>query len=755
MCSKEEEEKGTTMQVRRRWAAALVAVVGALTLGAQAILAQSQPNLIFILTDDQGIDAIQGANWSNELDCRTPNLASLAAQGTVFTNTRVNPNCSPTRAALFTGRDALQTGVNGVISQLAPPGDRDLLSLQTHERTIAEVLQDMGYYTILVDKYHLGYDESRGQRPLQQGFMEHYGWLDYLGLDDPEQIGDEHVTRMADFAIDAVNTRPNMNQPYALFFWSIVPHRRDADSQGLLWWQVDPALAPQTSGQGQATNTSRYRNVIEALDTEVGRMLREIGVIDFNNAYQQNSDAVVVFTSDNGTDNLVSAFGSERAKNSPYEGGIHVPCFAFGESVPAGVYDERLISHVDFYETFADLAGAPEALRGDAPRRGISFADALNTGLPGPNEVREYSLLSFGRIQPQHHLVSFTDGRYLLVAAAGGTNFEPLSEDEFYDLENDPDQVFNLVDTGMSLDELNHYFDMRDKIVDYWPSSVSDLYLPENFLVQVTHEVDDYRLIVTVDRGQLLPPANDEFYDLIVDPDALNNLVVSGMTPEQQQQYDTMRSEVVAGLNSGAVGPDTQVIDLPMTHSLVLSSDWYVGAGALSIGHRHPGEANHEELRAYLRFDIAAIDTLLPAGYTVNDIVDAQVIVAFNRDSQAADETDTGVIRVHPVNVRWHNRPRNYPLLENGYSATELGWIDLPPHILPDPIAEMRGIPLPNGTPVSFGHNANLLAQVLTWYNNPSQNNGVALIADPMDELGGDQSVDFLRNAGIRLTLRR
>jgi len=167
---------------------------------------QDQPNLIFILTDDQGAESIGATDsqgfeiFGNEMGALTPTMSRMAAIGVSFSGCRVNPNCSPTRTGLMTGRSALKTGVTGVIPHYAKSGDEggdpctspappplrgmlaqavDSTSLLTHERTIAEALHDAGYYTILIDKWHIGADhvgddggEDRGTSPDEQGFDE-------------------------------------------------------------------------------------------------------------------------------------------------------------------------------------------------------------------------------------------------------------------------------------------------------------------------------------------------------------------------------------------------------------------------------------------------------------------------------------------------------------------------------------------------------------------------------------------------------
>lgn len=732
--------------------------VASVALVGSSAWAQDLPNLVFIMADDQGIEAMEGGEWSNELDVHMPNMAQLSEQGRVFTNVRVNPYCSPTRATMLTGRYALQTGLVHVVNEETPLPDRDLLSLQTHERTIGEVLQDMGYYTVLIDKYHLGWDESQGLWATNQGFDEYYHWTDF-GPDDPEELGDFHTSQMVDHAIDAVSNRPENDSPYALFFWSIDAHSRPPDSGGLLWWEVSQNLAPLTLGEpGIDTNTRRYRAVLEALDTELGRMLETLGVTHNGGQYNPASETVVIYTTDNGTPAEVTSTNN-RAKGTLYEYGIRVPTFVLGHNVPAdGETDERLIGGVDFYETIADIVGAPAEVRGDEnfPRDAMSFADSIGYAPENSLPRRTHSLSSLAPGDPWPQRVALTDGQFKIIVDAGYTGLADMSFDEVYDLLNDPAEEHNLVAEGMTVPEMNRYFELRDALVDYWGTSVSEAFQPGEFSLTVIHEDEFYRLIVQVDQGELLGPEHDEFYDLIEDPNATDNLVISGMDSDQEIAYQEMRDAVTTDLMSGEAGPDVSVVDLMLTHSLVLSSDRYVFSGPLRVGHDDFGDANHEELRAYLRFDIEAIDDLLPEGFTITDVVAAQVVVGFLRDSTSGDETATGVIRAYPITVTWMNNPRSYPQLEFGWEDTVLGEFQPAPHVIPDPQGDrLQGLPMPSGTPVSFGHNDNLLGQVQEWYLNPSSNNGLMLMVDPVEGLTGDQRVDFLRTAGIRLTLRR
>ncbi|MCL4197221.1 MAG: sulfatase-like hydrolase/transferase [Phycisphaerales bacterium] len=392
-------------------------------------LAQDGPNLIFILTDDQGVESIDGPYWSNAMGCTTPTLAALARQGVSFTNCRVNPNCSPTRACLMTGRSALDTGVNGVLTRYASDviGNpchesagpltgiearvTNRLALQTQEWTIGEVLQNMGYYTILVDKWHLGYDEfdeERGMRPELQGFNEVFDWMDLIegvyricqGYPDTF-YADHHMVDAAEFAVAAAGRRAP-GQKYALFFHTITPHRRHSDNPdnptaGYNWWAIedDVNLIPVTrnltlTDPAEGGQVVRFLQNVEAMDSVIRRdLLLPLGIIEnIENEwpYIEESDTVVFFTSDNGTDPDVTSqrYGTWRgAKNTLYEGGINVPLFVMGEGISddpnlPNTVDTRQISHVDFFDTIADIIEAPEAIRanphGNFPRRGASFA---------------------------------------------------------------------------------------------------------------------------------------------------------------------------------------------------------------------------------------------------------------------------------------------------------------------------------------------------------------------------------------------
>jgi len=653
----------------------LICIVCGFWLYTQRAIASDPPNIIFILTDDQGVDAIEGEAWPNNLDCHTPRLSHLASQGRVFSQVRVNPLCSPSRACLMTGRSAFQTGVNHVY-----PGRGDLSesirSLQGHEWTIAEALQTQNYDTFLVGKWHLGENKPKGQDPLRQGFDEFIDGQLVMTLDDPIETGDEQISYLVDEALQLVMERLNPDDPYALFFWTNDPHQRKDQSgrETHLWWKVDESLLP--SGESyyhedpiEDTEVDRFRAVVEALDTELGRLLFRLGVVNSQGHYREESNAVVFFLGDNGTSPQVLDY---PGKGTLYEGGILVPFIVFGENVPTdGEIRARLVSHVDVHETILDVAQVPENSRGVFPRRGISFAEEI--GWSSEQHTRKYQLSSLGPSQHEYQWVSLISDTYKLNARSGGVEFVPRGHDMFFDLVQDPDEQHDLIIEGMNMDQEAVYRAMRDAVVDYWPISVCE--------------------------------------------------------------------------------PTPLMVDVPLTDAMALSSEDEQTQQILPIGHVSPWDIGAIEYRSFLRFDIEQLDDLLPPEKTLDDVESAQIIIRFKTDSQKDDETHTGPIHLCPVTMNWFDQNRSWGELIDKYQDVSLGTVDIAPHVLPGRYGSW--IQLDPNTPVSFGHDAELLDAVRYWYDRPELNFGVVLLNKPIEGLDGDQHVVFFPDAILRLTLRQ
>jgi hypothetical protein len=193
-----------------------------------------------------------------------------------------------------------------------------------------------------------------------------------------------------------------------------------------------------------------------------------------------------------------------------------------------------------------------------------------------------------------------------------------------------------------------------------------------------------------------------------------------------------------------------------------MKSDGEELAAPLTLGHENvDGLGGAEtEYRARLIFDVGG-QFELPPGLRLSEFACAQIIVGFMRDSVAWNEpgyvtndTDTGLMTIHAMTASTRD-------LWNAsyFESARLGEVDLPPHIIPDPPAQIRSVPLPQGAPISFGHEESLKTMVRHWVTGQRPNYGVLVKAERLGtanhRLSGDQHVHFQKQAILRLTFDR
>ncbi|MFW5653944.1 MAG: hypothetical protein ACOC0P_07845, partial [Planctomycetota bacterium] len=333
---------------------------------------------------------------------------------------------------------------------------------------------------------------------------------------------------------------------------------------------------------------------------------------------------------------------------------------------------------------------------------------------------------------------------------------------------------------AMTKDEANTFYAMRDRIVDHWPTAVSAAGASPNVKYAVEHHAPPYLLVTYIVGGEIYEDVNSvQFYRDGVPTNLCEGQQIRTCVPaEGQAEYAMLVAQMDANYVSGALSPDVMTIDIPLSDTLVLRSDSTADPGPLTIGHHDVGGTGYLEYRALLEFDTT--QAVFPMGFSWGDVVDAQLIVAFKEDSTPwngtdpddylnSDDTDTGVIRVHPVTEPWTTES-----FDAYDSAMDFGAFDPPPHIINAPLLTSRGnspeqirvLPMPPGTPVSFGHRTALKERVLDWVTGTEPNHGVMLVADllvgpvtdPFGVVGGDQEIKFLRTSNaavIRLTLDR
>jgi len=346
-------------QVERLVSRLLVLFVGALTLllSAPAATAASapRPNVVIIMADDMGYADLSA--YGNDR-FKTPHLDALAREGLRFTDFHSNGAvCSPTRAALLTGRYQQRSGVDEVVFADPARGKRDAHGLQPGEITFARLLQAAGYRTGLMGKWHLGYD--RKFNPRHHGFDEFRGYLsgnvdfhshiDQANFPDwwhdleptPERGYSTHlITRHAVRFIEA-----NRARPFCLYVAHEAPH---SPYQG----PGDPPVrGPGAQPPLQGADIARaYREMVQEMDQGVGEIvatLRRLGLAE---------NTLVFFCSDNGGTREGNNGPLNGFKGSVWEGGHRVPGIAWWPGkIKAGTTHQVALT-MDLMPTMLDLA---------------------------------------------------------------------------------------------------------------------------------------------------------------------------------------------------------------------------------------------------------------------------------------------------------------------------------------------------------------------------------------------------------------
>ncbi|SDX41906.1 Arylsulfatase A [Lutibacter oricola] len=366
----------------------------------------TKPNILVILCDDLGYSDV-GFNGSKDIP--TPNLDKLAKNGTIFSSAYVtHPFCGPSRTSLMTGVYAHKIGAQFNL----PPNSGETIKkgISTKETFISKVLNDAGYYTGIMGKWHLGSNE--GYRPNERGFDEFYGFLGGGHNYFPEQyraayarqkkngnkiIWDylhpleyngkpvketEYVTdALSREAVTFIDKASKKEDPFFLYLSYNAPHTPlEAKEEDLKLFQHIKDKKRRT-----------YAAMVYAVDRGVKKVVESL------KATNQFDNTLIVFFSDNGGKTKAGAtnFPLREGKGSTCEGGFRVPMFFHWPNVvPAGAINNNPISALDFYPTFAHLAGAkiPEGKKLDGKNIWKNFIEGKNSYTNEPIFVLRHRL---------------------------------------------------------------------------------------------------------------------------------------------------------------------------------------------------------------------------------------------------------------------------------------------------------------------------------------------------------------------------
>ncbi len=396
-------------------AVAIALLCSAATLHRPAVAQSRPPNIVFILGDDLGVNDL---GVYGRKDHRTPNLDRLAAEGLRFTTAYVaSPICSPSRAALMTGRAPARLHLTTFIpgrgdarsQKLLHPPMRQQLPLE--ETTLAEHLRAAGYATAMIGKWHLG---GAGFEPTDQGFdVYHPGQATTKPSDTEGGKGEYDLTRAAEQFIDA-----NRDRPFFLYLAHNNPH--------IPYLLAKPELIESNSGAFDPA----YAATIQALDDSVGRLLLHLDAAGLRDR------TIIIFTSDNGGLHMPEGPHARVTHNTPfragkgylYEGGLRVPLLVRGP----GLVSKRIIAspfvNTDWLPTLLELASARSAQPNELD--GVSQAQLLRTGKASPARPFYWHLPHYTN-QGSRPAGAMRDGKWKLVEHYDDERVE------LFDLESD------------------------------------------------------------------------------------------------------------------------------------------------------------------------------------------------------------------------------------------------------------------------------------------------------------------------------
>jgi len=419
-----------------------------------------RPNILFILTDDQGAWAL-GAAGNREII--TPHLDRLASEGAYFPNFFcASPVCSPARASILTGLAPSQHGIHDWIRSGNVPADRcpkpfmddtQAIEYLAGLPTYAQILADNGYVCGISGKWHLG-DSLRPQQGFRFWQVIPYGGSDYYGApilrDGQMAIDDGYLTdAITDGALEFLERYGQGEAPFYLSVHYTAPHSPwDADQhpaalrrlydncpfascpdEGVHPWQINSA--PRGVGERRRELLTGYYASITGVDGGVGQLLAWL------DAHGLREETLIVFSGDNGMNmghHGIWGKGNGTFPQNMYDTSVKVPFLAaHAGTIPAGVVAHGLCSHYDLLPTLLDYVGLDAAIPAGLPGR--SFAAALR-----------------GEAAPAHaHIVIYDEyGPVRMIRSAQWKYVHryPYGPHELYDLAHDPDERHNVIDSA-------------------------------------------------------------------------------------------------------------------------------------------------------------------------------------------------------------------------------------------------------------------------------------------------------------------
>lgn len=381
------------------------------------------PNFVFILCDDLGY-ADPGCYGSKSI--KTPGIDRMASEGMRFTSFySAAPVCTPSRAALMTGCYPQRVSLPNVLNPDSKVG------ISSDEVTLAQLLKTRGYATACIGKWHLGYQKPF--LPTNHGFDYYFGLpysndMDNKGKGVPLYRNEEVIERPViqetlteRYTQEAIKfIENNKDKPFFLYLPHTFPH-------------VPLHVSERFKGKSEG---GLYGDVVECIDWSTGEILDTLAKLGLD------KNTVVVFTSDNGPwltkgKNAGSALPLRDGKATCWEGGMREPCIIrWPGHVPAGKECSEMATMMDFYPTFAALAGA------SLPKDRVIDGKDIRPFISGaPGAETPYDRFFYYR---SYELRAVRSGKWKLVLEQRDKQGKEKTPAALYDLESDISETTDL-----------------------------------------------------------------------------------------------------------------------------------------------------------------------------------------------------------------------------------------------------------------------------------------------------------------------
>ena len=421
------------------------------------------PNVILIMTDDQGIGDF-GFNGNPYVN--TAHLDRLASESLNLTNFYVSPVCAPTRASLMTGRYSERTGVYDTYNGGA--------IMSQEEVTIAEILRDSGYKTGIFGKWHLG--DNYPYRPIDQGFDEalvHRGggigqpgdFANYFAKDssyfNPVLFHNGVPTKTTGYCSDVFSNAAmdfikdhhasENDNPFFVYLSFNAPHTplqlpqeyydmyREIEEFDVNAFAMEDEAVPDMS-ERDVEAAKRVYGMVTNIDDNIGKLMEVLK----NENLEQNT--IVVFLTDNGPQQVRYKLGLRARKSSVYSGGVRVPCLIrYPQRFQQKFEMNTRLAHIDLLPSILDLCGVSQ------PEHMIDGHSFINMNEDGANAFSDRTLFfEWGRGFPvKYRNFAAIQGEFKLV---GNTEADSdIDEFELYHLTTDPYEKINRIENDIDI----------------------------------------------------------------------------------------------------------------------------------------------------------------------------------------------------------------------------------------------------------------------------------------------------------------